>query len=90
MLYQSLLDQLRLFIVYTPRVACYIEASLQEHRRLVELARSGDLAALETELAAHWERSKERIFAGYTTYLQDRAEEEASAAGRFEHARGQG
>jgi len=71
MLYQSLLDQLGIVLVYTPRTVRNIEASLQEHRRLVELAKAGDLKGLERELAAHWESSKKRIYAGYAEYLQD-------------------
>lgn len=69
-LYQVLLEQSQAALVFTPRTARNIQASLAEHRRLLNVLQQGNLAAIEKEVAEHWERSKVRVLDGYAAYLQ--------------------
>jgi DNA-binding GntR family transcriptional regulator len=70
-LYQQMLDQLQIVEIYTPRTPNHVRVSLKEHRRLVALAKAGDLRALQEEIGAHWARSTARILDGYGRYIHD-------------------
>jgi DNA-binding GntR family transcriptional regulator len=61
MLYRTLLGESQLLELYNPHFTHALRESLEEHRVLLACFQAGGPVRAARELAAHWERSRERI-----------------------------
>lgn len=69
-LYESLLYQADIMVVYNPRHADTLREALAEHRELIRQLTKGDASRSEEALRKHWERSRERLHRKYDDFIQ--------------------
>jgi DNA-binding GntR family transcriptional regulator len=70
-LYESVLRQSEILLIYNPEFPNIPRESLEEHRALVRLLREGQLRRLEKAVTAHWENSMARMRAKYNQFMSE-------------------